>query len=186
MKHCNKCCKKPKCDHICCDQKHKNKCIKIKKTFGITDFDHPPTNPLAIIYAKHKLWVTRNGAGLITKHDLNGTLLATITVPVATGNPDSVGSPTGIVHNTGPNFIITNGPFSAPATLLASTEDGLIVAYNPSVYLTVATTVVDRYNQNSVYTGLAVTSTNIYVADFYNGRIDTFGPTFNGPLSGFP
>ena len=51
---------------------------------------------------------------------------------------------------------------------------------------TTAITVINQFASGTVYKGLAITTTNIYATDFHNNKIDTYGPTFLGPLSGFP
>jgi uncharacterized protein (TIGR03118 family) len=140
-------------------------------------------NPWGIVNYSGRLWVADNGTGLITTYNLNGVpLLNIITVPPAT---TGTGSPTGLVVNTGTNFVVTNGIISGPATLITCTEDGTVSAYNATVNATSTIIVVDRSSQNANYKGLAIANNNLYVADFHNNRIDVFDDNFN-LLSGFP
>jgi len=145
-----------------------------------TNLDPNNVNSWGIVFNNNQLWVAENGTGIITTYTTAGVPIGpVITVPPAVIG--QTGVPTGLVINPGPNFLISG----LPATYLASTEDGLIVAYNASVNPTNAITVVNRSGVNAVYKGLAVTTTNIYAADFHNNRIDTFDTSFN-LLGGFP
>lgn len=143
----------------------------------------PNTDPNAlnswgIVHTGNQLWVAQNHAGVISNYNINGVEIPPAIIVPSTGG---TGSPTGLVLNTGPNFLISG----LPTKLLAATEDGLIVAYNATVNPTNAITVVDRSGVNAIYKGLAITNTNIYAADFHNNRIDTFDSAFN-LLGGYP
>ena len=134
-------------------------------------------NPWGIIVQSNRLYVANNGTGTITSYSLNGApITPVITVPPAiTG----IGSPTGLVSNTGTNFIITSGSLSGPATLITCTEDGTISAYNATVNATSTIVTVNRSSINANYKGLALVANNLYVADFRNNRIDVFDDTFS-------
>lgn len=140
--------------------------------------DPNAVNSWGIVHTGNQLWVAQNGTGVISNYNINGVEIPPAIIVPSTEGP---GSPTGLVLNPGPNFLISG----LPAKLLAATEDGLIVAYNATVNPTNAITVVDRSGVDANYKGLAVTNTNIYAADFHNNRIDTFDSAFN-LLGGFP
>ena len=189
-------------DHKCesssedCDHHDHNCCHQIKQLYTVKNLvsnvpglapnvDPNALNSWGIVFHNDKLVVAQNHAGVITTYDTNGILLApVITVPAASGVTGDIGSPTGIVRNCGTGFVIT-GIISAPATYLVATEDGTVAAYNANVNLTNAITAVNRSGVDANYKGLAITETNLYVADFHNNRIDTFDTSFN-LLAGFP
>jgi uncharacterized protein (TIGR03118 family) len=180
--------------NTCYNRDCKPDCFEIKKKYTVVNLisnvpgralvtDPNAVNSWGIIVTGSTVWVADNGTGLLTSYTKTGTPTAVVNVP----GPGGVGvaAPDGIVLNPGPNFIITNGILSAPATILISTEDGLILGYNATVNAGSAIIVVDNSGLNTVYKGLAVTSTNLYACDFRHAKIDTFGPTFT-PLTGFP
>jgi len=178
------------------DKCHKEKKCKtiVDEKFAITNLvsnlpviasnqDANLINSWGIILVNNKLWVANNGSGLITTYNLNGLPTApVVTVPPAVSG---TGNPTGIVYNSGPNFIITKNTDSGPATVIVCTEDGTIAGYNQTVDSVNAITAVNRSGALAIYKGLAITSNNLYVADFHNNRIDTFDGTFN-LLAGYP
>jgi uncharacterized protein (TIGR03118 family) len=185
-----------------CDKCDEPKCLEIKKKFNVNTLianipgralvvDPNLVNSWGIIVTSDTLWdadngtvwVADNGTGLLTSYTKIGTPVAVVTVPGPGGV--GVGAPDGIVSNCGSNFIISNGPYSGPATILISTEDGLILGYSPKVNASSAIIVVDNSGLNTVYKGLAITATKLYACDFRHNKIDTFGPNFS-PLSGFP
>jgi uncharacterized protein (TIGR03118 family) len=130
-------------------------------------------NGWGIVEYNGTLWVTsNNGAGQVLNYALDGTILPTaITVPG--------GSPTGIIVNNTAGFLITNGPVTLPATLLIATEEGLVLGYNAAVDPVNAIVVIDRSGVDAVYTGLAIANNRLFVADFFNRRIDVFDAQYN-------
>jgi len=139
--------------------------------------DSNAINTWGIVFANDLLYVADNGNNSITSYNTNGS--PTGTVISTTGAVD------GLVYNPTNNFII---PLTtSPATLLTSTEDGTIEAWNPAVSPNSTVVVANSSNVPfpGVYKGLAITSTNLYAADFANSRIDTFDSSFN-LLTGFP
>ena len=131
-------------------------------------------------------WVSDNGTGLSTLYNSSGTPQAlVVTVPPAGGNPR--GNPTGQVFNGGNNFQV--GP-TQPARFIFATEDGTIAGWNGG---TNAITKVDNSGSGAVYKGLAIDnptpvissgSSQLYAADFGNGKIDVFDHNFNPTLAG--
>ena len=95
------------------------------------------------------------------------------------------GSPTGQVFNGSPNFVVTSGPFSAPAVFIFASEDGHITGWNPTVPRPPVPSTqahLKATTPGAVYTGLAIDSKStgqfIYAADFENGKIDVFDKTY--------
>jgi uncharacterized protein (TIGR03118 family) len=109
-----------------------------------------------------------NGAGI--KQGLN------VLIPAAPGG--SVGSPTGIVFNGSPDFMVQGWN----AFFLFDTLDGTISAWVPQVDFTHALLVVDNSKSGAVYTALAITShpsgNILFAADTANNRVDMFDGTF--------
>ena len=120
-------------------------------------------------------WIGSNGMGLATVYNGAGVQGRTpVTIPPPNGSPlGTMSAPTGVIFGGLTDF--------GGATFLFSTEDGTIAAWSNSLGNT-AQIVVDSTPAGAVYKGLARgnngTTNLLYVADFANGRIDTFGPTF--------
>lgn len=77
--------------------------------------------------------VSDNGAGLATLYDVRGHSHPTaVTIPLPSGRTGKA-APTGNVHNTTPDFVISENGRSASARILFATEDGTIAAWNPKV-----------------------------------------------------
>ena len=63
------------------------------------------------------IWTSDNDTGLSTLYDGHGNKQGlTVTVPPASGN--GKGSPTGIVFNGSPDFVVTAGGFTGPSVFL--------------------------------------------------------------------
>lgn len=124
-------------------------------------------------------WVSDNATGVATSYDPSGAPTGTvITIPAAGGT--GTGAPTGVVANRTQDFQELG---AVPATLLFSTEDGLIVAWRSTIDGTLGRVVADRSSLGAVYKGLAVGNDGnanfLYAADFHNGRVDVFDSSFN-------
>jgi uncharacterized protein (TIGR03118 family) len=118
------------------------------------------------------IWVTDTGSGLSTLYD-------------SAGNPVSLvvkipgGSPTGIVYNTSPGFVIHKGVTFGASTFIFASESGRISGWNYNVDSTHAITMVDNGTSGAIYKGLAIIDAGgsvprIYATDFHHGRIDVF------------
>jgi uncharacterized protein (TIGR03118 family) len=103
-------------------------------------------------------------------------------------NPQTVtipgGLPTGTVANTGgaTDFVVTSGASGKAAFIFASIT-GNITGWNPNVPAAGSTTaIIAASHPGRVYTGLAIGSNGggfrLYAADFANGNIDVYDPTF--------
>lgn len=138
-------------------------------------------------------WVSDNGTGFSTLYSVNAAGTSASIVPkvvtIPSGNPsvNAIGTPTGTIYNGGSlDFLL--GP-SAPAFFLFATLDGTISGWNPNYPSAGSTTATIKVNQSgkSSFTGLAVaqvdkhgtSATYLYVADFYQGRVEVFDTSFN-------
>ena len=123
-------------------------------------------------------WVANNGSSTSTLYDGDGN-----PVPLVVS---TVGSPTGIVFNGGPGFVITDGVSSGPARFLFAAEGGWIEGWNPAVPPPAPSTstriAVDNGPSGAIYKGLAIASTaegdRLYATDFHNGKVDVFDGAF--------
>ena len=148
------------------------------------NYDPNLLNSWGIVIINDTIWVANASTGFITSYDIAGKPLATL-VNVY-GPEGNIGSPTGIVHNKcSKGFKVIGGALSGPSTLLIATLDGTINGYNPAVDPLNSFIMVNNSIEKSVYTGLAIFDDKLYVADFYNGKIDVFDSCFN-KLSKFP
>src|SRR5215472_4897434 len=73
-------------------------------------------------------WVSDNITGKSTLYDQFGNIIPlVVTIPPAPSQPfGPVGSPTGIIANSTPDFVISKNDVSGPAFFLFDTEDGTI------------------------------------------------------------
>ena len=129
-------------------------------------------------------WVANNHTSTSTPYDENG-----ITQSVVVNIP---GSPTGIVYNGGPGFVVSAGMNSSPARFLFASEDGTISAWSSSVPppgpSSTAFVVVDESVMSANYKGLAIANGRLYAADFHNARVDVYDDQFQHVVlpAGFP
>ena len=130
-------------------------------------------DPWGIIIVNDIVWVANAGSGLITRYDLLGRRL----LPVVNvfGPNNNIAQPTGIDSNDDLSaFIMVNGPITGPSLILTATRDGTINGYNFDIDHDNSILLIDNSKKNSVYTGLAVACSVLYVADFYNQKIDVY------------
>jgi uncharacterized protein (TIGR03118 family) len=133
------------------------------------------------------VWVADNGAGAATLYDGAGrpqpqpTPLVVQIPPPA--NSSGKGTPTGMVSNITPGFVVSQGGASGPARFLFATEDGVIAGWSADVDATHAIRVIDySMKTGAVYKGLTLSAGGngslLYAADFHNNRIDVFDSSF--------
>jgi uncharacterized protein (TIGR03118 family) len=114
-------------------------------------------------------WVSDNGMDVSTVYRANGT---TARAPVSVSS-----APTGAVSNSSANFVVTNGPNSAPAAFIFATEHGQILAWaGPTV--SGNTAMQEVATPDAVYKGLAIAGDRLYATDFHHGRVDVFDGSF--------
>ena len=135
------------------------------------------------------LWVSDNNDGLSTLYDGNGVKIPlTVTIPLPPGqSPPPAAAPTGLVWNPTTAFTITVGAATAPATFIFDTENGTLIAWNPTVDpvlngQSTATLVVNNSAAGAVYKGLAF-GTNVhgnflFATNLAAGTVDVFDNTF--------
>ncbi|MCI0641236.1 MAG: TIGR03118 family protein [Gemmataceae bacterium] len=128
------------------------------------------------------LWVSAEGTGVSTLYvgDVNGSPLTksglTVTIPG--------GAPTGQVFNPTADFVVSSGNASSRAIFIFAGLSGFVTGWSPVVPAPgsrVAQVAVFHPGQ-AIYTGLALGNNGagnlLYAADFQNGDIEVFGPTF--------
>jgi uncharacterized protein (TIGR03118 family) len=130
-------------------------------------------NPWGLAYGPNEyFWFSDEGTGLSTLYDGNGVKQSLlVTIPTASGT--GVGSPTGIVSNTGPQFQIMHWT----SAFIFATLDGLICGWS---HFEPNNALIGVNKPGAVYTGLAINSANnmIYASDFANNKIDMYDGTF--------
>jgi uncharacterized protein (TIGR03118 family) len=135
------------------------------------------------------LWVSDNNDGLSTLYDGNGVkqgLTVTIPVPAGRAAPPAA-TPTGMVWNPTSGFAITVGATSVPATFIFDSEDGTIVAWNPTADpvtagQSTATRVIDNSSKGAVYKGLAFGTNKhgnfLFATNFATGAVEVYDKNF--------
>jgi len=120
-------------------------------------------------------WLSDNLSGWSTIYDGAGAKRSLdVLIPTAGGN--GPGTPTGIVYNGSPEFLVEGWP----SLFLFATLDGTISGWAPQSNPNAA--IVAVTSAGSVYTGLAITNnpTNnfLFAADNANNKIDMYDGTF--------
>lgn len=127
------------------------------------------------------VWISNAETGKSTIYDgLGNALPLVVTIPPAAGG--TTGSPTGIVFNNTPNWMVSSMGKSAAAVFIFATEDGTIAAWSPTVNPTQAITVVDNSKKGASYKGLTKGANGskayLYATNFHNDTIDVFDGDF--------
>jgi uncharacterized protein (TIGR03118 family) len=120
-------------------------------------------------------WLSDNLSGWSTLYDGAGAKKSLdVLIPTAGGN--GPGTPTGIVYNGSPQFLVEGWP----SLFLFATLDGTISGWAPQSNPNAA--IVAVTSPGSVYTGLAITSNPtgnfLFAADNANNKIDMYDGTF--------
>jgi uncharacterized protein (TIGR03118 family) len=122
-------------------------------------------------------WVGDNGTGVSTIY--NGTTGAPSSTVITIPGSHGAAKPTGLVYNGTTSFELSSGN---PATFIFVTEDGTISGFNRSVNPTTAVIKVDQ-SGTSIFKGATIAEVGgrqfLYVADFFQGRIEVFDAAFN-------
>ena len=125
------------------------------------------------------IWVANNATQTATAYDGAGTLQITVALPAGTRG---LANPTGLVFNGTPEFAISNGIASAPATFILDGEGGTLMAWSANVDPASAMIAYDDGAGGAVYKGLALASNGtanlLYATDFHNGKVDVFNGLF--------
>lgn len=136
-------------------------------------------NPWGIVVFQNQLWVVDGSADAITNYDLFGNkLLGTISVRNATHNSSF---PTGLAINCGGGFSVSNGTTTKSAQFITASEHGTVHAFNPNVDPLNSYLVLNQQLTGvvSVYKGLAIANGILYLADFFQARIEVFDSSYN-------
>jgi uncharacterized protein (TIGR03118 family) len=147
--------------------------------FGAGRIDAMLLNAWGIaILPNGQIWIATNHSGATVIYDNNGMgLMSPVNIPL--GSVRNGSSPDGAVYNTTADFVI---PGKGTSSLIFSTEDGILSAWNASAGIS-SITVADRSAAGAVYKGLAIANDGgadfIYATDFFNGKIDVFDNSFN-------
>lgn len=172
--------------------------MRVKKVILVDNVNDPSIAGVwgLAVYSNEKkateIWTANNGSGTLSQYSSEGSLIQHVNVPtILIGASHSV--PTGIVRNEAKTFVVYTGTpgdedFNAASSqVIASTFDGLIVAYAPTVDYANAI-IVYTAPSGTKYTGLALKQdAYLYAADFANGKIDVFDKNFAlMPSASFP
>lgn len=131
-------------------------------------------------------WVSDNDTGVSTLYTGQGQIVPlVVTVPTPAGSPASqASSPSGVVFNGTPGFVVSQNGVSGPSLFIFDTEDGTISGWNPQVNRTHAILTVDHSNggQGAVYKGLAIATnddgTFIFATNFRAGVVEEYNSKF--------
>ena len=140
-------------------------------------------NPWGIVASPTgPFWFADNHSGLSTLATGAGVPQSlVVTIPPPAGST-STASPTGIVLNSTPSFVVSSGSKSSSGVFIFATEDGTISAWSPKVDATHAILAVDNSASGAVYKGLALAAgpggNQLYASNFNTGKIDVFDSSF--------
>jgi uncharacterized protein (TIGR03118 family) len=154
------------------------------------NFDPNLVNPWGLTAgARGPFWVSDNNAGVSTLYNGQGQAQSlVVSIPQPDGTPG--GTPTGVVNNSSPDFVVSEGTGPAgPAAFIFATEDGTISGWNPGVDLNNAVLMVDNSGAGAVYKGLAIGQDPdgrnlLYAANLGEGTIDVFDRNFHDTTVG--
>lgn len=125
-----------------------------------------------------------NGSGITLHVNARGHVAGDPVVlqPPLGSPPGTATTPNGTVLNTTPDFVISDDGNSAPAKFIFSTEDGTLVAFNPSVDSKEGI-LVAQSSDGAVYKLLGAVSNGkgnfLMATDFHNNKIDVFDKNFD-------
>lgn len=128
--------------------------------------------------------VAANGAGNAPLITAQGQVEGpAIFIPAPPSDPPGTASaPNGVVSNATSDFAITENHRSAPASVIFSTEDGTIAAWNPDLDQSRAVLAADQSSSGAVYKLVTLASNSqgnfLYATDFHNNKIDVFDKNF--------
>jgi uncharacterized protein (TIGR03118 family) len=146
-----------------------------------TSADPNLVNAWGMAYASGgPFWIADNGTGKSTVYDATGSIVPlVVTIPAAAG---AKGSPTGMVANSTPGFVITQNGVSGAASFIFATMDGTISGWNDSVNASTAVIAVNNH-ATAKYTGLAIATvsgnTFLYAANSETNLIEVYDSTFH-------
>lgn len=140
--------------------------------------------------ATSPIWIADNGTGVSTIYRADGSpvpLVVTIPGPSA----GATASPTGLVFNGTPSFVVSSNGKSGPAIFIFATEDGTINGWSPAVDLQNAIQMVnnsspggvDNSTLGAVYKGLATGSKGsnqfLFATNFRDAVVEIYDSNFH-------
>jgi uncharacterized protein (TIGR03118 family) len=157
---------------------------------GVADHTDPNlVNSWGVVFNPNGfVWVADNHSSRSTLYDgLGNPQSLVVDIPGPPGAAPTPGAPTGIVFNTGGNFVVSDGTNSGPAAFIFAGEDGIISGWNPAVPPPAPSTQAqigsNQSQRNAIYKGLAISvngvNDQLFATDFHNGAIDVFDSAFN-------
>lgn len=171
------CCNKNSCTDECKNLEHSKvikKYINSNVQYIADDWFDPITvNPWGIISVneqgnckntcKNVYWVANTGSKTLGKYFHNGELLE---------QANTTERPTGLVYN--PTFLFMD--YRIITVTLAGTIEGLRIDNDN---IPAGEVELIKFNTDTVYTGVAINSVRLYVADFVSGRVEVYDTSFN-------
>lgn len=127
-------------------------------------------------------WVANAASGVATTYDGAGKPQSLVVEIPPPANASGFGSPTGVVFNASPGFLVSKGDVSGASRFIFATEEGVIAGWASNVDATDAIRAIDNSANGAIYKGLALSAGGsgslLYAADFHNNRIDVFDNSF--------
>ena len=144
----------------------------------VTDSNLADPRGMAFL-AGHGFAVSDEKAGVATLYDLSGNVQHTATIPAA-GGSSAFSTPTGVVANRTPGFVIAQEGTRTPSRFIFAAADGTISGWDGRSEAAVQT--VDHSMAGALYTGLAMITNSsgsfLLAPDFRSGRIEVFDSNF--------
>ncbi len=138
---------------------------------------------IALSPTQGPFWVSSNGADLSTLYGGDAGGVPLFKVPLEVTIPG--GTPTGLVFNGTADFVVSSGPFSAPAIFIFAGESGAVSGWHPAVPPPPPATTAQpafQATDGAIYKGIALANNGsgnfLYLADFHNGEIDVLDAGF--------
>jgi len=150
---------------------------------GTVTVDTNLVNPWGIAFGPGPVWVANNHSETSTLYDgtgvpqpVGGPLIVNLPAGAGGGTFD----PTGIVFNPTADFVVSAGGKSAAALFIYVGEGGMVAGWSKDVDVGNAV-VMYTDSCGAVYKGLTLANNGagnfLYVADFYNNKVDVFNAT---------
>jgi len=150
---------------------------------GTVTVDTNLVNPWGIAFGPGPVWVANNHSETSTLYDgtgvpqpVGGPLIVNLPAGAGGGTFD----PTGIVFNPTADFVVSAGGKSAAALFIYVGEGGMVAGWSKDVDVGNAV-VMYTDSGGAVYKGLTLANNGagnfLYVADFYNNKVDVFNAT---------
>ena len=144
----------------------------VSSVSGLAAFTDPNLkNPWGMSFsAGSPFWISDQATGLSTLYNGNGSINALVVSTPPSGTPSGA---TGQVNNGTSTFIESD---AVKASFIFDTLAGTIDAWNAGDGTTAE---VMHTTAGAVYTGLTMTPTDLYAANFASGNIDVFNTSFS-------